>query len=283
MDDPSDESLALGGAVVTERMRRGSEEGGPRARFAQDKEAERLVGDDCIIAQDADVGTAMPRRGEVREETPSPFGGRSEDVETGWLGLRECARDGRRLETGFGLWDLSLILFGLRSSARSGSSAPKSSAASRSSSPRVAFTGVRENGSGSSVLSSTTTPFTPFSHSPPVVASSTCNACITSAASLEVDKSKIDAALESGDGSRLLPICSRLNGDVGMSSSPSPCIVSPRYGMCLEMPEFSASMMVERSAPNGGPGEGKGRTIFQSENERLKNSRRNTVVFLARS
>ena len=239
------------------------------------------MGDDCTIAQDADGGATIPRRGEARGETPSPFGGRSKGVDTGWLGLRECARDGRRLATGFGLWDLPLILFGLRSSARSGSSAPKSSAASRSSLPRAAFTGVRGNGSGSSAPCSTTIPFTPFNHSLPVVASSTFNACITSSASLEVDRSKIDAALESGDGSRLLSIRSRLNGDVGVSSSPSPCVVSTRYGMCLEIPEFSASMMVERSAPNGGPGEGKGRTTFQSENERLKNSRGNTIVFIA--
>ena len=267
-------------------MRRGREEGGPRVGFARDKDkdAERLVGDDCTIARDADGAARVPKRGEVRGQTTFPFGGRSEEVGTGWLGLRECSLDGRRLATVFGLGDLPLILFGLRSSARSGSSAAKSSAASRSSeSPGAAFTGAMGVASGSSALSSTTTPSTPFNHSLPVVASSTFNACITSAASLEVDKSKTDAALESGDGIRLLSICSRLNGDVGVSSSPSACVTSPRCGMCLDIPEFSASMMVERSAPNGGPGEGKGRTALQLENEPLENSRGNTVAFVARS
>lgn len=64
-------------------MRRGSEEGGPLAGFARDKEAERLVGDDCKIVRDADGGAMVPRRGEVRgEAVSSPFRGWS-DVETG--------------------------------------------------------------------------------------------------------------------------------------------------------------------------------------------------------
>ena len=165
-------------------------------------------------------------------------------TETGWLGLCECALGGRRLGTRFGLGDSSLILYGLGRSARSGSSAPKSSAASRSSeSPGAAFTGALGGKSGSSAPSSTTTPFMPFNHSLLVVACSTFNACISSVANLEVDKSKTDTALESGDGIQLLSIHSRLNGDVGVSSSPSGWTVSPRCGMCLDMPEFSASMI----------------------------------------
>lgn len=76
VDDPSDASLTLGGAVVTERMRRGSEEGGTRVGFARDKDTERLVGDDWTIPRDTDGGTIVPVRGEVRwETTGSPFGG----------------------------------------------------------------------------------------------------------------------------------------------------------------------------------------------------------------
>lgn len=48
------ESLTLGGAVDTDCMRHRSEDGGPRAKFAQDKEEEHLVRDDCTIAQDAE-------------------------------------------------------------------------------------------------------------------------------------------------------------------------------------------------------------------------------------
>ena len=76
-------------------MRRGSEEGGPRVGFGRDKEAERLVGDDCTMARDADGGTITPRRGELRGEMLSPFIGRSGGVETGCVGLREWVRDGR--------------------------------------------------------------------------------------------------------------------------------------------------------------------------------------------
>ena len=183
--------------------------------------------------------------------------------------------------TGFGLWDLPLILFGLRSSARSGSSAPKSSAASRSSLPRAAFTGVRGNGSGSSAPCSTTIPFTPFNHSLPVVASLTFNACITSSASLvqEVDRSKIDAALESGDGSRLLSIRLRLNGNVGIIAISMRCLHKIRY-VLGDTRVFSLNDGGEISTQCG-PGKGKGRTTVQSENGHLKNSRGNTVVFIA--
>ena len=59
-------------------MRRGREEGGPRVGFTRDKDkdAERLVGEDCTIARDADRATTEPKQGEVRGQTMSSlFGG----------------------------------------------------------------------------------------------------------------------------------------------------------------------------------------------------------------
>lgn len=87
---------------MTERMRRGSEEGGPRLGLVMDKEADRFEDNDCAMIRDVG-GTTVSKREEVRGRMPFSLTRWNGDAGTGWLGLREWVREGPDLATGLGL------------------------------------------------------------------------------------------------------------------------------------------------------------------------------------